>query len=1161
MESLVEAAVLDSDGLSFEDFVKLLRSGSIDGTSSSTAALEIYDPRVSSVHRGRLAEEAGLVAAQQQQQQQQASPMSPTASCAGMSVGGNGEHLTEGDGSHTLLTTLFSGGRTSPTEDEDEDDEDFNGAGDDSEEEERAGPSKPVSRSGGSQKPSGGSKPAPAKRRKRSELVDDAAEEDDDEEEDGGLLIDDGDVAVAGEAAGNAAAAVAYRRQHKEADERSAEEMAAYIEEKYRDLAQRGEEDEDDGGTVGQQGLNPTPNDPKLWLVTVRPGMERMVAVQLMQKFAIMKERGTPLMIKSVVALDHLKGYVYVESEKESYVKDAIRGIRTAFTSRGAQLVPLKEMVDAITVNRKARQRLAKDTWVRMRMGLYKEDLAKVVDVDYAASKATIHILHRLDFQAMANRDDETRVRLPFGRAPLVRPPARVFNLEEARQAQLMCQRMNDGDGMTVVQVNSHRFHGGYLEKVVAIKSLLVQEILPPLDEIARFNSAAAHDEEGGDAGTELSSLMSALAQKGGEAGAQAKFSKGDKVLIKTGDLANLDAIVTEVLDDGRVMVLPAIKGFTESVDYDAADLRKSFKVGSRVKVLVGQHLGETGMLLSVSDDLCYVLSDSNKQQISVFARDLSEAVSIDTGVEQLGNYCLHDVVQLEQTVAGIIVRVQHDTVQVMVTGGTPHAPTLRLCRLADIQRKLTCSRASVTMDSLGNMVYEGDVVFIKDGPLANKAGTVKHVWRRSLFIHSVELRDHGGYTVVDGSGTRKQGAQQNITNTSSSDLAAGILGGSRSGTPMSPMGQSPFTYRSSPHPGQLISGAGAGGRGGGVLGGGRGRGRGGRGYFVDKTVRVVGGQYTGYKGRVKHETATHVQLEMDAISRVITIPIALIKELDSSGKILSAYAPPGMSAQPGSQFGSSQPGSYNNPSQQNGGSQFGSYRPPSSAPMGSATPMHPSMMTPSHNYGSSTPMHAPYTPAHAPYTPAHPSAADAYDERDDRGRGSHHHHHSGGGGDGYRDERGNEERDHFGSAPTPGNFVAMTPSGYTPSDAYPSAPTPRDYGPSSGLAATPQIAGTPYLSAPTPNLVHDSAPTPGHYDSHPANTPGGEGGMQASTPGLPAQTPAFTPGTAYTPGTPGEPYAAVSSRLKMDLNASAGGGSTPTGSLPDMCHPGTDRR
>lgn len=42
--------------------------------------------------------------------------------------------------------------------------------------------------------------------------------------------------------------------------------MARYIEDKYRDMEQRGEEEEDDGGTVGQQGLNPTPNDPKLWL-------------------------------------------------------------------------------------------------------------------------------------------------------------------------------------------------------------------------------------------------------------------------------------------------------------------------------------------------------------------------------------------------------------------------------------------------------------------------------------------------------------------------------------------------------------------------------------------------------------------------------------------------------------------------------------------------------------------------------------------------------------------------------------------------------------------------------------------------------------------------------------------------------------------------------
>jgi transcription elongation factor SPT5 len=49
------------------------------------------------------------------------------------------------------------------------------------------------------------------------------------------------------------------------------------------------------------------------------------------------------------------QGFVYVEAYKESHVKEAIRGLRNFFPSKGVRLVPLKEMVDAITVNRKAK--------------------------------------------------------------------------------------------------------------------------------------------------------------------------------------------------------------------------------------------------------------------------------------------------------------------------------------------------------------------------------------------------------------------------------------------------------------------------------------------------------------------------------------------------------------------------------------------------------------------------------------------------------------------------------------------------------------------------------------------------------------------------------------------------------------------------------------
>jgi len=52
-----------------------------------------------------------------------------------------------------------------------------------------------------------------------------------------------------------------------------------------------------------------------LWLQT---GHERETAVCLMQKFI---DRPN-LQIKSVVALEHLKNFIYIEAEKEAHVKE-----------------------------------------------------------------------------------------------------------------------------------------------------------------------------------------------------------------------------------------------------------------------------------------------------------------------------------------------------------------------------------------------------------------------------------------------------------------------------------------------------------------------------------------------------------------------------------------------------------------------------------------------------------------------------------------------------------------------------------------------------------------------------------------------------------------------------------------------------------------------
>ncbi|KXZ44189.1 hypothetical protein GPECTOR_71g550 [Gonium pectorale] len=1021
------------------------------------------------------------------------------------------------------------------------------------------------------------------KKKGRSVFIDDIADVDDEDEEeeveeDAEDLIDDRDVEIPDAAA----APLNYRRINREEEDTQREEdILRRIEERYRDYQGEDIPDTADTGVVGQQGLLPTPNDPKLWLVTCKAGHEREAVVQLLQKAYTLAERGSPLRILSAVALDHLPGFIYVEAAKESHVMDAIRGLRTVYVGKGAKLVPLNEMVDAVTVNKKAKDDLARDTWVRIRGGLYKDDLARVVDVDPVAGRATVKLLHRLDFAALANRTEEQRKKNPFGRAPTVRPVSKVFNPEEARVAGLLVQRLQTQDGMPSYQVLSHTFVGGYLLRRVGIKTLNVLDTLPGLDEVARFNAAATREDDDAP-GTELSSLMATLPTDG-TASTKGTFMKGDKVRIIKGDLENLQARVTGVSADGtKVTAIPSIMGFSEEVEFEPDELAKVFAVGQRVRVLAGQYGGDTGMVVRVDERLCYVISDTTREEIKVFARDLTESEVVASGIEMLGEYQLHDLVQLNQGTAGVVVKIEKDAARVLTNNGNPDQPDVRLCRLTDIQRKVSYKQKPVTQDQAGNPVREKDFVIIQTGRHKERGGSVAYIWRGTLFLHCKDLAENGGYVAVRSHATRlRGGAGGGGAGGSNSARASAILGsfrgtpgsvgpspgGSGGGaggyfryTPASPRPDDPSTAGGSAGGGaygsggigpdgkfqmampQRSAGGGMGGMGGGRGGFGGGQGSfSGRSYhaqagsqFVGKvvgdgvgfsavawTVRVVKGPYNGYRGRVKQQTATHVQLELDAVAgRPVTVPMEYVTmgEAIRAGNAASVVAGAGAGAAAGAYRGG--PGGYGYGPQ--AGREDGRYPPQTPAHPGSQTPAHYSM-TPAHP--SMTPAHAPYTPAHAPYTPAHHTSG----ENDD---------YYGDGGDARSQPLTAPTPGYGGTAhtpqlPPPGGHAmtpAMTPQGYTPGDAM-HAPTPLDHqrmAGTPGLAPTPGLARTPYMAAPTPGV--DAAPTPGGgaYDAGGftpgTNAPTGTPGLTAPTPGMPhAFTPAYTPsGHAYTPGTPG---------------------------------------
>lgn len=57
----------------------------------------------------------------------------------------------------------------------------------------------------------------------------------------------------------------------------------------------------------------------EIYLDVCQIGREREVAVCLMQKYI---DKRAELQIRSAIALDHLKNYIYVEADKEAHVRE-----------------------------------------------------------------------------------------------------------------------------------------------------------------------------------------------------------------------------------------------------------------------------------------------------------------------------------------------------------------------------------------------------------------------------------------------------------------------------------------------------------------------------------------------------------------------------------------------------------------------------------------------------------------------------------------------------------------------------------------------------------------------------------------------------------------------------------------------------------------------
>lgn len=340
----------------------------------------------------------------------------------------------------------------------------------------------------------------------------------------------------------------------------------------------------------------------------LQTGRERQLVYSLMHKALRLESECKPaLKIFSAFSRDTLSGLLYVEADTRAAVEEALDGFPGVYLYKGVNLVPIDEMPALLKLTKK-RVELKPQSWVRVKRGRYRGDLAKVLEVSDNGEVVTCKLIPRVDLSPADDDVDGKRKRKAgalSGKAG-VRPPPKYFSSEEVIKVY----------GRRSIVKKSHCviFHDdvyseGFLEKALPISRLETEGVIPTMDELEAFAGPAStkKDQPAEDyrALQEQARLLSASA-----------LQTGDIVEV-TAD-QNQGAIGTVIGIAQGIVILRRTTGEAAGSMLTVLGefVRKTFRQGEHVKVVAGKHLDETGLVLEVRGEHVTFLADLSREEV-----------------------------------------------------------------------------------------------------------------------------------------------------------------------------------------------------------------------------------------------------------------------------------------------------------------------------------------------------------------------------------------------------------------------------------------------------------------------------------------------------------------------------------------------------------------
>ena len=338
-----------------------------------------------------------------------------------------------------------------------------------------------------------------------------------------------------------------------------------------------------------------------------KPGRERDLVFSLMRKAIDVEYTARPLAIMSAFQRDSLPGMIYVEARSAKQVQEAIHGLVGVYPSRGIQLVPIEEMASLLQIKRQETT-LTPGTWVRIRRGKYQGDLAQVMDLTENGEDVGLRLVPRIDMNPRddASLDPNSKKRKKIGTAAgSVRPSQRLFNYEEILKVY---GRKNVTKRGNAYVFQNETYKEGFLEKDFKSSALMSEDVNPTLDEITQFTRR----QDGGDDNIVNLSVIAEASRKA----AIAVLQPGDHIEVFEGEQSGVHGIVDEIAGDVVTITAKGLDLDGQKMEIPARSVRKRFKPGDHVKVMAGQNADETGLVVSVSDNVVTFVSDMSMQEV-----------------------------------------------------------------------------------------------------------------------------------------------------------------------------------------------------------------------------------------------------------------------------------------------------------------------------------------------------------------------------------------------------------------------------------------------------------------------------------------------------------------------------------------------------------------